>query len=297
MMMMDAYRGDQRRQRSLSRILLVSALTLLSSLRVQGEETEADRRLAYLTDLFAQFSVAPAESDAMPLVPSAEPLLRYSNPVRNSQSDGCTWLWLRGEVPLAATSMSVRGNAKVGAEFASFSTEPLVCLRDGSEFWTPRSGGHLNGLFDEAVSVHTAKSIRLAQMRRLAAAFRVSMSAEAETPQDLRLLSQPIHRYSSKADGIVDGALFSFAEVTDPEALLLIEAVQKSDEGVDSKFWRYSLSRMTSRPLVFHLNDAEVWSVEGYWSNPHTLQDAYIESILGSYPESAGSDTPSPDGQ
>jgi hypothetical protein len=95
------------------------------------------------------------------------------------------------------------------------------------------------------------------------------------------LLSQPIHRFAADKAGIVDGALFAFAEGTDPEALLLLEAVRGEGQ---SLAWRYTLARLTSRPLEADLDEGRVWSAEGFWANPRSPSDPYVEIIRGSYP-------------
>ena len=37
-------------------------------------------------------------------------------------------------------------------------------------------------------------------------------------------MPQPLLRYAAPDSGVIDGAVFAFAEATDPEALLILEA-------------------------------------------------------------------------
>lgn len=122
---------------------------------------------------------------------------------------------------------------------------------------------------------------RLAQMRRLSEQFSIRMEPMDEQPTQLRLLPQPIYRYEDNAAGVVDGAVFSFAEGTDPEALLMLEAVRKPNA---EAYWQYSLAKMTSRPIVARRHDEVVWSVPGYWLNPRSINDAYQERQFSVYP-------------
>lgn len=76
--------------------------------------------------------------------------------------------------------------------------------------------------------------------------------------QKLRLLRQPIHRYSDSSKGVVDGAVFSFALANDPEALLILEAIEDED-GIK---WQYAFSPVTIYALEAHRNNQLAWSVE-----------------------------------
>ena len=72
------------------------------------------------------------------------------------------------------------------------------------------------------------------------------------------MLSQPVHRYEAKESGILDGALFVFAQGVNPEVLLLIEA---QSIGVESNWW-YGFAPMTSYSAKVHQGDKLIWSVE-----------------------------------
>ncbi len=59
-------------------------------------------------------------------------------------------------------------------------------------------------------------------MRQISAEFVAShVKDENDRPGALRRLTSPIHRYPESADR--DGALFAFAQTTDPELVLLLE--------------------------------------------------------------------------
>ena len=74
---------------------------------------------------------------------------------------------------------------------------------------------------------------------------------------EARLLTQPIYRVP--ADARTDAALFAFVQGTDPEVVLLVEAV-------NSTGWRYALARMTVVAIAADLNDARVWELPSNWS-------------------------------
>jgi hypothetical protein len=91
-------------------------------------------------------------------------------------------------------------------------------------------------------------------MRSLAREFRASVDVE-KGGTELRLLSQPVYRYESVAEGAPDGALFAFVLTTDPEALLLIE--ERATDGASA--WHYAFARMTNHSLSARHRDRVVW--------------------------------------
>lgn len=241
-------------------------------------------RLEYLKSRAAECEMFKEEDRSRPLVLMKEPLLRYSNPVRGfNLSDGATFLWLDGERPLAVATWSIRGPGNIYRELTSLSAEPLTCLRDERALWSPKTGGLLNQLLPEAAAPLPTAARRLGQMRTLASRFSavVHLPPDETTITELRLISQPIHRYKQETREILDGALFSFAEATDPEALLLLEARRGKAEGQYE--WRYTLARMTSVRLIMRLDDKECWSVTNFWRSPKSPNDPYVESADGKY--------------
>ena len=78
---------------------------------------------------------------------------------------------------------------------------------------------------------------------------------------------------------MVDGAVFAFAEGTDPEVLVILEARRDADHPEGR--WSYSVARMTSPGVEVRLGDPVVWSGLPYWNNPRSRDDAYGEAYLG----------------
>jgi hypothetical protein len=68
----------------------------------------------------------------------------------------------------------------------------------------------------------------------------------------------PLLRYSSVSDKIIDGALFAFAQGTNPEALVLVEAVE-SETG---RVWRAAPSRLSGYQMRGWHKDRLVLDVE-----------------------------------
>ena len=246
------------------------------------EDREA--RLRFMVSTLDEFKLAPRGAADRPFQRTADPVLRYTNPVRSIQlTDGCVYIWLDGKRPVAVACMSIRSRDQVFREFTSLSERPLVCSRDGQLVWTPASGGLLRQSFREAAPPADAARLRLVQMRQLAKRFGATFSkADGSDPTESRLMPQPVYRFEDAAARVVDGAIFAFAEANDPELLLFIEAV--GAEGGKTE-WRYSLARMTSSPLTVRLDEQPVWSVPAYWRSPRSPEDPYVEASVTKLPE------------
>jgi hypothetical protein len=253
-------------------------------------DTEAaagrQQRLEYLKTRAGEFQVFTEADREKPLAQTKEPLLRYSNPARGFLlSDGGTFLWLDGERVVAVASWSLRGTGKCYREFTSLAAEPLICMNGARVVWSPKAGGLVDQLLPDAPVPLANAPRRLAQMRTLAARFSAVIFKD-DAPTELRLMSQPVHRYKRESDKILDGGLFSFAEATDPEALVLLEARRGTKAGEFE--WRFTLARMTSSQLRMRLDDKEIWSVTNFWKSPKSPDDPYVEAFAGDYvaPES-----------
>jgi hypothetical protein len=92
-------------------------------------------------------------------------------------------------------------------------------------------------------------------------------------------MPQPVYRYE-EADEKVDGGMFVFAQGTNPEAVLLLEAFGEGKKG-----WRFGFAPSTTYELTARLGGDEgpvVWSkpryqVFGGQSGPY-LADFYSSS-------------------
>jgi len=274
--------------RTLACLFLLAAS--LRATRADDPPNDADTaaarqaRLDYLKLRAAECELFKQADRSSPLPLSKEALLRYTNPVRGIKlSDGATFLWLDGQRPLAVATWSLRGPGNVWREFTSLSGEPLACMRGGVEIWSPKTGGLLDQLLPDAPVPLPSATRRLGQMRDLAGRFSatVYLPPDETVVTELRLLSQPIYRYKEESAGILDGGLFSLAEATDPEVLLLLEARRSKPEG--DYHWRYTLARMTSVRTIVRLDAKERWSLPNFWVNPRSPSDPYFESGDGKY--------------
>ncbi|MEX2027318.1 MAG: hypothetical protein WEH44_08450, partial [Pirellulaceae bacterium] len=116
-----------------------------------------------------------------------------------------------------------------------------------------------------APAVEETRPQRLRQMKALAERFRGTLLGWKRLTidrEELRLLTRPLYRYDPKEGSVIDGAVFAFAMGTDPEILLLIEAVQ--DPGADAARWQYAFVRRTSGELEARIGDQVVWQADRF---------------------------------
>ena len=143
-------------------------------------------------------------------------------------------------------------------EFQSLSTKPIRATRAQQSDWSTSEPGVRWKVLPAAPSPGRSAPQRLAQMRGLAKRFQFSMIEKDESISNLRLLSQPLLRYSSHENSVLDGGLFAFAKATDPEAVLLLEA---RDENGKAR-WHYAIARSNFLSISARYQGEEVWSAK-----------------------------------
>jgi hypothetical protein len=267
-------------------LLLVTMAQLPAEPSAEGDPKD---RLRFMKSKAAEFALY-REMAKEPLPLKDEPVLRFSNPERDSGTlDGATFLWLERAKPVAAISFGIRRpkNA-VFREHTSFSSTPLVCRKAGVDIWSPQTGGFLNRPLTDAPPPADSPAGRLTQMRTFARRFSATCYYKEDATQ-LRVLPQPLYRFDDKQENILDGALFAMVVSNDPEMFLLLEAA--ADNASDKPQWRYSLARMSSLRHTVRLDGTEVWSIPGYYTIPAAERKSgpYVEAFQGTYAPSSES--------
>jgi RNA polymerase sigma factor (sigma-70 family) len=215
---------------------------------------------------------------------SPKPVLRWTNPA-SGRMHGEIYVWTADGRPEAVMSLFKVWEPDWGfaGEFHSLSQTKLVAKRDKAVFWNCERPGIAFRDVPDASSVAESASRRLQQMRALANNFsavlvdsRRNVKGERQT---LRLLTQPLYRYSGRGD-VADGALFAFVLGTDVEVLLLIEARRTET----ANRWKYALARLNNDELAAFFKEEEVWRVPPI--KLETRDAAYIYMSLTESPPS-----------
>jgi hypothetical protein len=206
-----------------------------------------------------------------------EPLLRWSNPTAGSVY-GEVFLWSIDGRPAALASVYRWYHPYTDAtvEFASIWDRPIAARDGEASVWDSKSPGVAFKPLENAAAPSSSAGLRLVQMKSLAREFSAQLVDERggeQVERELRLLNQPLHRYAAPKQQIVDGALFAFVEGTDPEAWVMIEAVNAEGQ----LQWRYGLARMNVDALEIRRSGVilQTWpQIRQAWRNraaPYTL--------------------------
>lgn len=203
------------------------------------------------------------KSDDGPLAELVQqPVLKWSN-TYDASIYGSALVWMHEGRPqaIACFYKFFTSDVKFDAEFHSLSRVPLIAVKQDHVAWQPAEAGvEFKSLAGAAPPAKTAGS-RLVQMRELARGFSAEMVTVVDkTRHRLRLLPQPLVRYGGETDELLDGAIFAFTRETDPDVLLLLEAVP-AETGMPHR-WEYALARMHVGALSVSLDEKEVWNRE-----------------------------------
>jgi hypothetical protein len=256
--------------------VLSAALCVLACGRLfaaeEPESSEAERRLDFMKASVADydFRISPEFEHKLTVAP--EPLLRFTNPV-SGLKDGGFFVWTdeHGR-PMAGAQVFLTSENLWLHEFQSLSPGAFRGTKDGAVAWAPARAGVEPRPVPDAETPAATPVQRLAQMRKLAGRFSVSDEFEGRKQTDeLRLLSKPLLRFGDPESTTVDGALFAQAHGTDPELLIILEALKTAD-GVR---WYYSLAPMTGYALQARLDDKPVWEVE-WRKGPYDVKDPFF---------------------
>jgi hypothetical protein len=141
--------------------------------------------------------------------------------------------------------------------------------------WTPEKTQVEPNPFPGVAAPEAKEPLRMRQMKDLARRFAAHEFWDPDNSRfEMRLLVQPVLRYRDPASRIHDGAVFVLAHGTNPEVILLIEAL---GDTLEASRWHYSLARLGSAELHVALDGKEVWvqgrtpGVVGQSSDPYWL--------------------------
>ena len=255
---------------------------------------DADRanRLAEMKQIAGSFQAVVLDKGTETLVPPLrEPLHRWSDPTRES-NDGALWAWGAAGRPIAIMAIELYPQDKTfgtvwALEFVSLSTGPIK-VEGGEHFnryypdiappipggrvrWSPAKGGLAFSEISDAAAPASTEAERLRQMTSLLKRFSAREFYNIKSQEyALRPLPHPIHRYNEAASGLLDGAIFIYANETNPEVLLVIEARR----GAGSPTWSYAAAPLTRAEPTLRLDQKDVWT------HPFTMvpspDDAYF---------------------
>jgi hypothetical protein len=238
--------------------LLIPAGQTLSNPSKQDsakDKEEKAARMEYMKQAAKSYEIALASDAAKKLALIEEPLLRFDDQV-TGVLDGTLFVWTLDGRPAATASVWIRKIGQEFHEFQSLAAGALTATNQGQQKWTPAQAGIQRKPAPLAQPPAATAVGRLNQMRTLAREHSAAVKDGSNDQTVLRLLPQPVYRYGRPGGDVVDGALFAYCKGTNPEVLLLVEAVKNGKE----LQWSYAFARMSSRGCEVRREDKVVWS-------------------------------------
>ena len=239
----------------------------------KADQVEASLRLTRAAAKEYEFRVGKSDT---PLELHRDPLLKWSNPEAGNVH-GNFYIWTRDGRPFVAGCLfnwlSPRATV-MEHEFHSLAEEPLDTKFHGNPVWKTTAGGLTFADVPQAVRPPANDAERLFQMKQIAKQFSGTWKVSRSMGElQLRLLPQPLHRYTAPKQGVLSGGLFALVRATDPEIVLLIEA--RGKDAANAR-WQFAAVRMHSiAELQLRYADRAVW--EG---KPLTFKQAFEEHEL-----------------
>ena len=237
-----------------------------------GGNEEKAARMEHMIQAAKSYDIVLAADVPKKLALTEEPLLRFDDPV-TGVVDGTVFVWMLDGRPAVAASVWIRKTGHEFHEFQSLAAGALTASNQGLAKWAPAQAGIERKPAPNAPPPAATAAGRLNQMRAFAREYAATVSASEKDRQELRLLPQPVCRYGRPDGAVVDGALFAICKGTNPEVLLLVEAVTNGNE----LEWHYAFARMTSRACEVRRDEKVIWTAPRVYRESPT--DPYFNVV------------------
>jgi hypothetical protein len=220
----------------------------------------------YTEEALQKFFLAEAQTYDLEMTKSKvrlllreQPLLTWQNPEK-ILNQGLLFAWMDGTRPAALVSIfSYSYNNQVHRRHEAISLAPhaLTAKLDGDVVWKPAAAPVQGVQVAEEMQPAANEARRLIQMRSIARIVTGNYFSPTGEKRELRLLTQPLIRYASEKDGVLDGGLFALSIGTDPEVLVQIEA-RKDSSG---EKWFVTPFRSHYERLEVSYDGKPIWEV------------------------------------
>jgi hypothetical protein len=223
--------------------------------KVKQEEGETLLALAKEHMGLLEMRLSPSDEEVQL---QTRPLLTFGDSAR-ANKNGTLWAFGISGRPLAILELYQGGETDSRWFHAvTLTSESLVTMKTPlAAVWKPTALQIKPVAFAGADAPLDRDQRRSRQLKELARKFTAHEFWDPDNSRfELRLLEQPVHRYKDPEAGIHDGAVFILAHGTNPEVVLLIEALGKTP---DEARWHYALARLGSAELHVELDGKETW--------------------------------------
>lgn len=266
---MNFFRAGLRRSACLLALAASAALVAAAE-----DDPQAKRRLEVMRAAVDALETKSSELKPKALAAVPKPLLRYNDPTRGGVKEESAnnflldaGLWRLGAEgrPTALVTLEIyqlpNGAHVLSYEFLSLTERPfsLKHKTEAVRWDATGSGLSLKDLPDAPKPAATAAA-RLTQMRQLARRFGAKETYNKETVE-CRLIAQPLDRYQSESEKIVDGAIFALANGTNPEIGIVLEC--------NAERWVYGIIRLSAAEAQVTLDGQKVAAFEKFNARGH----------------------------
>jgi hypothetical protein len=189
-----------------------------------------------------------------------KPLLFYDDPTRDNDR-GSVWGWGEKGRPVALIELWQHVEDRTSWYFCLCNTSGgrVRASRGGAAWWRENeSAAELKDVPNAPAPVADSAQ-RLRQAKQLSLKFRGHEFWDPNnTRYDLRRLDRPLHTYKDEDAGLLDGALYSPANGTNPEIMVFIEAHRDPKDATRS-VWRFAVGRSAHAELHLEYEGKEVY--------------------------------------
>jgi len=265
----------------LSAVLILAAMCIASCWRlVADDEINVQEQAAHRARMQVIASsihlYASPDRGKSEVSLKTEPVLRYSDSTRKQRDSGL-WIWGTAR-PAAIMAIEYYPKGPKGPrwlfEIASLSANRIAADHGTELNWTAKQPGLNLRDLDGAPAPADKPVGRLAQVRQLQRRFAASEQTPVEGRIELRSVPAPIHRYTDESAGVIDGVIMSFANGTNPEVLLVLEASQAGKEPL----WQFALVQMTGGVVAVELGGKEIWQRDE--ADPPAVREGYVNGWI-----------------
>lgn len=192
-----------------------------------------------------------------------KPFFHWENPVRVGRTAGDFFIWFAHDQPVLVgtlfsydwptTDLSQRA---VAVELHGLSEHGMQVSYGPNLRWTAPANAVQASRLTDTPAPRNRRSQRLVEMRRIASRIQASTNLEGRhTP--LRLLPTPLYRFErpetiADDEQVLDGGIFAMVTGTDPELLLVIQALRVDDQQFA---WFLTTAGFTDLPTTVKLDD------------------------------------------
>ena len=222
---------------------------------------QENARLRAAKEHVQRLELQAAEGDGEEIELIDRPLLSYADPARVN-SNGTLWVWGTSGRPVAFLELfqGAERDAPWVHAVTQTSGQHVVLTIPGVGRWQPPQTQLESPEIADAPSPAEKAPARLRQIKDLARRFTAHEFWDPDNSRfEMRVLVQPVLRYNDLSASIQDGAAFIIAHGTNPETVLLIEAVGPS---LKEARWHYTLARSSHAETHIELDGQEVWKCE-----------------------------------